>query len=380
MGTFQVKVCAINNCGDGTWSEAFQAGIYYSPMQFTLSDGAGYCEGGPGIEVTLDGSETGVNYQLYRGNTAVGSPMAGTGSALNFGYQTEQGIYTCMGSTDHCSAQMVGNTYIYIMQAPGAAATPTGSAQECNLNTGVAYSTAGAPNSTAYQWTLSPAAAGTITGSGLTATVDWADDFTGMASIAVQGINDCGSGPVSQNLQVTVGATPEPAVTGDQDVCDFDQGVMYATAEFTGNMYNWEVTGGTITSGAGTHEIQVSWGAAGAGSVKVTEVTAEGCEASSELAINIDDCTGIGEPAAGQMKVYPNPAGSVLHIKTGSVAGQGTNVIILNAFGQQMISREVPEGTSTMQIELGGMAPGIYTVLVKDAGGNCLQRKFVKSE
>jgi hypothetical protein len=168
-------------------------------------------------------------------------------------------------------------------------------------------------------------------------------------------------------------------VTGDTEVCDYDQGMIYGTQSNAGNSYVWQVTGGTIVSGAGTHEIQVNWGAAGTGLVKVTE-TADGCEASSEIAVVIDDCTGLGEIPAGQLKVYPNPASAALHIETGSAFGKGANISIMNAFGQLMISRELPEGARTTLVELGEMAPGIYTVQVKDADGGFMQRKFVKSE
>lgn len=52
------------------------------PVAMTMTGGGSYCSGGAGVSVGLSGSETGVDYQLYRGITAVGSPVAGTGSAL----------------------------------------------------------------------------------------------------------------------------------------------------------------------------------------------------------------------------------------------------------------------------------------------------------
>ena len=66
---------------------------------FAVTGGGAYCSGGSGVAVGLSGSETGVNYQLYRDDTtAVGSPVAGTGSALNFGNQTVAGTYTVKGT------------------------------------------------------------------------------------------------------------------------------------------------------------------------------------------------------------------------------------------------------------------------------------------
>ena len=56
VGTFDIKVRADNQCGYGTFSEALSAQSFYTPVQYTLSDGGGYCEGDPGIDVTQDGS------------------------------------------------------------------------------------------------------------------------------------------------------------------------------------------------------------------------------------------------------------------------------------------------------------------------------------
>lgn len=383
IGNFEVKVKAINNCGDGAWSSGLLCGSYDTPNQFTLSDGAGYCEGSQGVELTLDGSESGVNYELFLDGDPTGIIQPGTGSSLSFGYQTETGIYTCQAYTDYCNSWMVGNSYIFMTNIPATAATPTGSTSECNSHTAVEYETSGAASATSYSWFLTPSAAGTITGTGVTANVDWADNFTGIVQITVQGVNTCGSGPVSDDLQVTVSQSPAPEVSGDPDVCDYDQGVIYSTADQSGDSYEWTVTGGTISSGAGTHEIQVNWGAAGTGYVSVVETNAEGCDTQSEsFAVVIDDCTGIGENAAGTLKLFPNPAKDRLSIVF-SVAGQfNASVSIFNSFGQLMSVAPVKSsnGTFQAQVALENMPAGIYTVQVRMDDGTMLQRKFVKSE
>jgi len=46
-----------------------------------------YCEGSPGVDLLLNGSETGVNYQLIRNGNPSGSPIPGTGNPLDFGNQ-----------------------------------------------------------------------------------------------------------------------------------------------------------------------------------------------------------------------------------------------------------------------------------------------------
>ena len=53
------------------------------PAVFTVTGGGSYCSGGSGVAVGLSNSESGVNYQLFNGASPVGSPVAGTGSAIS---------------------------------------------------------------------------------------------------------------------------------------------------------------------------------------------------------------------------------------------------------------------------------------------------------
>jgi hypothetical protein len=86
---------------------------------FTVTGGGAYCLGGSGVAVGLSGSQSGVNYQLYLdGATAVGSPVGGTGSALNFGNQTVAGSYTVKGTrtdcTTGCTLDMSGSAVVTV--------------------------------------------------------------------------------------------------------------------------------------------------------------------------------------------------------------------------------------------------------------------------
>jgi uncharacterized protein YaiE (UPF0345 family) len=74
-----------------------------------------------------------------------------------------------------------------------------------------------------------------------------------------------------------VNPLPTPAVSGSVSVCANDVGIIYSTAN-TGNSFLWAISGGAITGGQGTYTITVTWGAAGAGWVNVTEtILATGC-------------------------------------------------------------------------------------------------------
>jgi PKD repeat protein len=376
LGAYTIKVRADNNCGTGTWSQGLNASAHFTPDQFTLSEGGGYCEGAEGLDVTLDGSQEGVNYELYLDGDATGQVMPGTGSAIDFGFETEQGIYTCLAYTDYCDKSMVGNTYIYVIHQPVKAGTPAGPTQECSNHSNVTYTTSGATNATSYAWTLTPSGAGTISGSTTTATVDWSDEFFGVANISVTGFNSCFSGPPSDNLNVTVNAAPQPAITGDQEVCEEDLGILYTTPENSGNTYTWEVSGGTVAGGAGTHEITVNWGNPGSGYVKVTETDPQGCTVTTaNFDIFIDDCMGVGEGNGPSFSIYPNPVKDELVIR---FASQESNnrVVINNQLGQVLYDHET-NGSQQFVINTSTLSKGIYAIRIYGEGGSS-EKKFVK--
>jgi PKD repeat protein len=381
LGDFNVSVRADNGCGQGTWSDAMPATVYHSPVDYTLSEGGGYCEGDPGIDLTLDGSEVGMNYELYIDGDPTGQILAGDGSPLDFGFQTEQGIYTCLGSSDHCSNQMIGNSYIFQTTPPVPPAAAQGSTEECNSSDSTTYVTAGSPNATAYNWTLTPEEAGTISGITEVAVVDWDPSFTGTAQVSVQAENACGLSNSSDPLDVTVYAIPAPAISGDDQVCDGDAGVIYSTPMNTGSSYVWEITGGTITSGMGTNEVMVTWGTPGNGSLMVTETSEPGCVGTSEnFGVVIDDCTGLDEISTGSLRVYPNPVKDRLTLDFAAENGSEYNVLITDHLGKVVYSgsQNVLSTSDHLTINTSQLPEGIYSVRISNDKGFDVVKKFVK--
>ncbi len=80
------------------------------PTLFNVTGGGPFCASN-GVAVGLDGSQSRVNYQLQVGGNPTGSPVAGTGTALSFGNQTNAGNYTVVGvdATTGCANTMNGS-------------------------------------------------------------------------------------------------------------------------------------------------------------------------------------------------------------------------------------------------------------------------------
>jgi PKD repeat protein len=377
LGDYTIKVRADNNCGNGTWSPGLNCIANLTPSQYTLSDGSGYCEGGAGVELTLDGSQVGVNYEIYLDGDPIGQVVAGTGSPLSFGNKTEKGIYTCMGYTEHCNQQMVGNSYIFIIYPPEEGETPSGPTEQCNNLEDVTYTTEEITGASSYTWSLTPTSAGTITGNTTTASVNWNEDFAGTAQISVAGVNSCFTGAFSDNLDVTVSEAPQPAISGDQDVCDWEPGLIYSTAAVEGNTYTWETFNGHITAGAGTNEITVTWHDPGTGWVKVTESNDDCVVTTTNFDIAIEDCVGIGEGEGASFSIYPNPVKDELVIRFEGKTTD-TRIMIVNELGQ-VVYDHMTGGNQQVNINTSEYAMGIYAVRIY--GENSVtEKKFIKAE
>lgn len=65
---------------------------------YTITGGGSYCVGGTCPSIGLSNSSTSATYQLYIGATAIGSPVAGTGSAFSFGPQCTGGVYSVLAT------------------------------------------------------------------------------------------------------------------------------------------------------------------------------------------------------------------------------------------------------------------------------------------
>jgi len=360
-GDFSLKVRATNLCGDGDWSPALEGTVSESPEEYELEGGGTFCEGGEGVEITLNGSQSGVNYELFLDDESTGITVEGTGSEISFGMITEEGYYTAEGSNSNCMQIMSGQLLVEVENLPEQATTPTGPIAICNEPSS-AYESTGAEGADSYNWTLSPEFAGAIEENGLEATVAWDSEFSGIALISVAGVNNCGEGDFSESLEVTVGATL-PVINGEEIVCDFST-ETYEVEDHDGSNYLWTVNGGVIIEGQGTYLVTIDWNGEGNGTIEVEEETVDGCTGvSEEFVVTIDDCTGIGEngeeTSEQQIDVYPNPATDFLIVKSTSII---RHIKLINIDGKSII--EDDQTGNTLRLNTQNIDRGLYLLKV----------------
>jgi hypothetical protein len=350
------------------------------PVIFMIEGDGNYCEGTNGAAITLAGSETGVDYQLFLDNQSVGSVVPGTGSAIVWNNLTTAGFYTVTASTLSCTQQMAGQIYVSMITAPVQPEIPAGNTNVCNSTT-TTYSIFNVPLANSYTWVLAPAGAGTTTPNGVQVSIEWSPAFTGTANLSVTATNDCGTSPSSMPLSITVNNTPVPSVSGLATVC-LNWDADYETIAVTGSSYVWTVTGGTIVSGAGTHSVKVNWNTAGTGTLKVAETTASNCIGTSAVFnVAVDACVGLDELAPNEtLVVYPNPAQSIVTVKLNEKAGNNSQLRIIDATGRQVAGFVLNNGTSIVEgIDISNLKSGFYTLLYITDGKVVSQTKVVKN-
>ncbi|MBK8922692.1 MAG: HYR domain-containing protein [Saprospirales bacterium] len=84
------------------------------PTAFGMTESGSSCTG---KTIGLDGSETGVSYQLQLNGNDIGMALPGTGMALDFGLQTAVGVYTVVATntTTTCTNTMSGTVEIALI-------------------------------------------------------------------------------------------------------------------------------------------------------------------------------------------------------------------------------------------------------------------------
>jgi len=201
------------------------------PSDFAMTGGGAYCMGDTGVHIGLAGSQTGVNYELYMGGTASGSPVAGTGSAIDFGLVTSAGTYSVLATNagSGCSVAMSGTLSVTINPVP-ATFTVTGGGTYCAGDTGVHIGISGSEIGVTYQTYIGGTPIGVpVAGTG------GAIDF-GLVTVPGTYLVVATSGaPCSTTMSgtATVVASPLPtafSLTGGGGYCVGDTGVHIGLA------------------------------------------------------------------------------------------------------------------------------------------------------
>ena len=234
------------------------------PIEYNVTGGGSYCEGGLGVVVGLANSEIDVNYELWLDDITLINDLAGTGAALDFGNQLAAGDYTIYGykTATSCRIKMNGGVTISINPLPADAGTITGSSEVCQNETSVVYTVAPIANATDYIWTI-PTGFTIVSGANSNSITVDVDNTALDGTINVYGENACGTGNISADFLVTVNPIPISIINivGSNTICNDDDGVVYTVdQDLNATQYNWTLPqGATIVAGANSRQVTLDF-------------------------------------------------------------------------------------------------------------------------
>ena len=264
-----------------------------------------YCPGDPfSVDFTVTGTFVAGNLFILQSSGPTGSfasptdldTVAGTGSGTFTGFvpltaPAGTGYFFRVVTTNPSTISSTNPTAITILAVPGIPSTPSGATILCQDAADESYSTFAA-NAVSYSWVLNPPAAGTISGTGTTATVDWNSSFSGTAYISVWGLNGSCTGPISDSLAVQVTATPATPdqPVGDTLLCAGTASSVYTVVAVPGaTQYNWTLnpSGAGSIAGTGT-TVTVNWDPGFSGTVLISTTAFNGtCPGSASTSLTV---------------------------------------------------------------------------------------------
>lgn len=209
--TYNVKVTDLKE-GCST-QKSVTVTVNPQPTPFNLTGGGAYCTGSNGVPVGLSGSETGFIYQLKRNGQKVGSTIAGTGAALNFGNQSGVGTYTVGVSSSTvpvCTATMTGNVVVSIKTKPEISATASPSTV-C-VGKSVNLSATPAIPSALYTWS-GPNGFTSSEQKPIISSATTSNNGTYTVIVSLDGCSD------TSTMALQVNPTPIASITGPTNLC-----------------------------------------------------------------------------------------------------------------------------------------------------------------
>ncbi|MBO6517271.1 MAG: gliding motility-associated C-terminal domain-containing protein [Bacteroidia bacterium] len=234
-----------------------------------------------------------------------------------------------------------------------------GAVSLCPNAQGIAYTATGHPYST-YNWTVN---GGVQAGGGNSSniTVNWGNEGLGSIEIVETDKWGCRSDVVTIPIEKTYNLKgAQPGI--DTSVCEFDTRVPYFVVNSNGSVYRWSVTGGTQVSGDSTSNIEVNWGAAGAGVIGVQQRAFD--------AVNNREC--LSPILTLDVTIHPNPTANEINGDFSFCQGEDVRTYTVNGFAGSTYewtvngSNQDINGQGTNEIRLRWPDHGSFTMTVRE--------------
>jgi hypothetical protein len=352
-----------------------------------MTGGGGYCSGGTGVAVGLGGSVGGVYYQLYRGTSPVGTPVAG-GSSFTFGLQTVAGTYTAIATNSYgCTSTMSGTAVVTVYALP-AVYSVTGGGSYCSGSTGVHIGVSGSATGNSYKLYLGGTpVSSAIPGTG--APLDFglyttAGTYTVIATNSVSGCTSNMTG------SATITVNPNPTISGSYYTVA-PAGTRTLTGSPAGGM--WSSSAPSIATIGATSGIV---NGLSLGTTTITYTLSTGCFAVHSMAVtptglrstpSANTTVAASSLEGAEIVIAPNPSNGSFVIR-GNLNSQSSkqddinlSMKITNITGKIIYNHTMTtvNGELNEQFNLRDLLPGgIYFIILSTDGENKVYRLVVE--
>lgn len=305
VANYSVSVNYINGSGCTASSPTIK-NVSVNPLPLpTISGPSAVCATTSGNVYTTQSGMTGYSWSVSSGGTIASG--SGTNSiTVTWNNPGAQNVYLNYVNATGCTAVTPSAYPVTVNARP--VPTISGPTAVCAATAGNIYTTQA--GMTGYIWTIS--SGGTITSGVGTSSITVTWNTAGSQSVTVNYNNASGCNATNATVyNVNVNNLPSPTITGSNDLC-VNSGYYNYTTEPGMSGYTWTVSsGGTITYGSGTNQIQVVWNTAGSQNVSVTYANSAGCSPSSPslLPVNVNPMPGAAGVIAGTASVCAGSMG-----------------------------------------------------------------------
>lgn len=95
----------------------------------------------------------------------------------------------------------------------------------------------------------------------------------------------------------------------------------------------------------------------------------------AEFTYNVPN--GIMPVYTDHMSIYPNPTSGIIYINADHLSGTAT-IEVLDGLGRTLYSQATDGGTIQTSLNMSGFAPGVYTLLIRDASNMNMTKRIVR--
>ena len=367
----------------GTYGQAvWQYSFAQPPAVFAVNGGGAACIGGSGVPVGLSGSETGVNYILYKNGVAQTPVIPGTGSAITFGNQTA-GTYTVEGTNSFGTTAMTGSAVITEM--PSVEVSVTISADVNPVPAGSNVTLTAVPvnggSSPSYQWKVNGINSGTDNPQ-----FTFTPANNDVVTSTLTSNEACVTGNPALSNEIILSVIPDTIALQNIVVANGQTNCYDAlqTITIAGNGATFTVqAGGSATMIAGERIIYLPGTTVEPGGYMHGYISTEFCTNPLNPVVNTSrGAEGVvtfmqESKDISRIVIYPNPTSGVFNVEqTGTLMHQTIKMEIFTMLGNRVITENVIS-EKKHQVNLGNFPSGVYLVRIM-SGGKTETIKLIK--